>query len=259
MNNRDNMSIILRIVNHPLGMGVGTGMEGARVGNGGSVRMAGLLGFRPLLWIGAAIGAAGGVASGIIGGIAAGKAARRAERRQRAQEAAEEAWYNRRYNEDYLDTAAGQNLVRRAKDFARESWQKASGAQAVAGGTAASSQMAKDAGNRMVGDTIANIAASDQQRKSHVDDLHRQAEGQFAQMDMQRDLQKAQNITNAAAAASNAMMSMGAAADQMSGQNVPNLAGGDNKGSTVSLDTGRAIGAGEERLRQLNASMPWMQ
>lgn len=183
-------------------------------------------------WIGAAIGVVGGLASSLIGGAKASEAARAAERRQRVQEAKENAWYTRRYNEDYADTAAGQNLVRRAKEFAKENWRKAAGAQAVAGGTAAATQMAKDAGNKMVGDTIANIAATDQQRKSHVDDLHRQAEAQFAQMDMNRELQRAQNITNAAQSASNAMMSAGAAVDQANA-NRTNLNGASNGGTPV--------------------------
>lgn len=183
-------------------------------------------------WIAAAIGAVGGIASSLIGGSAASDAARAAERRQRQMEARENAWYTRRYNEDYIDTAAGQNLVRRAKEYAKEQWKKAAGAQAVAGGTDAATQMAKDAGNKMVGDTIANIAATDQSRKAQVDNMHRQAEQQFAQMDMNREMQRAQNITNAAQAASNAIMSAGAAIEQGSAK-APSLQGGSNNGKPV--------------------------
>ena len=183
-------------------------------------------------WIATAIGAGAGLLSSFIGGSAASKAAKEAERRQRQQEAKENAWYNRRYNEDYVDTAAGQNLVRRAKDFAKEQWKKASGAQAVAGGTAAATQMAKDAGNKMVGDTIANIAATDQARKAQVDNMHRQAEAQFAQMDMNREMQRAQNITNAAQQASNAMIAAGSAVDQMNAAKV-DVAGSNNNGKVV--------------------------
>ena len=182
-------------------------------------------------WVEAAIGAAGGIASSLIGGIFASKAARAAERRQREQEAKENAWYNRRYNEDYVDTAAGQNLVRRAKEYAKEQWKKAAGAQAVAGGTDAATAMAKEAGNKMVGDTIANIAATDQSRKAQVDNMHRQTEQQFAQMDMQREMQRAQNITNAAQQASNALISAGTAIEQ--GSKAPSLQGGSNNGKPV--------------------------
>ena len=183
-------------------------------------------------WVVAALGAAAGIASSLIGGSQASKAAKEAERRQRRQEAQEEAWYNRRYNEDYIDTKAGQNLVRRAKDFAKENWKKASGAQAVAGGTAAATAMAKEAGNKMMGDTIANIGANDENRKMQADNLHRQAQNQFAQMDMAREMQRAQNITNAAQGASNAMMSIGSAVDQASTRSA-NLQGGSNNSKVV--------------------------
>lgn len=186
----------------------------------------------PKQFIFSAIGAGVGLASSIIGGISASKAAREAERRQRQQEASEEAWYNRRYNEDYVDTAAGQNLVRRAKQYAREQWKRAAGAQAVAGGTDAATAMAKDAGNRMMGDTIADIAASDQARKENVDNMHRQAQERFAQMDMEREQQRAQNITAAAQGASNAIMSVAGAVDQASAAK-PSLAGAGNMSKVV--------------------------
>ena len=205
--------MVTKFVNQPLGMGI----------SGAPSRKE---------WIAAAIGAVGGIASSLIGGAAASDAARAAERRQRQMEAKENAWYTRRYNEDYIDTAAGQNLVRRAKEYAKEQWKKAAGAQAVAGGTDAATQMAKDAGNKMVGDTIANIAATDQSRKAQVDNMHRQAEQQFAQMDMNREMQRAQNITNAAQNASNAIMSAGAAIEQGSAK-APSLQGGSNNGTPV--------------------------
>ena len=179
-------------------------------------------------WIATAIGAGVGVLSSILGGASASRAAKAAERRQRAMEAKEQAWYNRRYNEDYSDTAAGQNLIRRAKDYAKEQWKKAAGAQAVAGGTDAATQMAKDAGNKMVGDTIANIAATDQERKANVDNIHMQNQQNFAQMDMQREMNRSQAITDAASQASNAIMQAASAFE-------PNLKGGNNKGTTENL------------------------
>jgi hypothetical protein len=212
--------MVTKIVNQPIGMG---------------------LSFAPSKkeWVQLALAGAG-LAASLFGGAKASKAAKEAQKRQRAQEAKENAWYNRRYNEDYLDTAAGQNLVRRAKDYAREQWKRAAGAQAVAGGTNAATQMAKDAGNKMVGDTMANIAAQDTARKAQVDNMHRQAEANFAQMDMARENQRAQNITNAAQNASNAMLSAASAVGQSS-SNTPNLKGGDNKGVPSVTDGSTSI------------------
>jgi hypothetical protein len=205
-------------------------------------------------WIAAAIGAIGSLASSFIGGAASSSAAEAAERRQKQQEAKENAWYTRRYNEDYVDTAAGQNLVRRAKEFAKSQWKKASGAQAVAGGTDASVAMAKEAGNKMMGDTIADIAASDQARKTRVDELHRQAEAQFAQQDINREINRANNIKEAAQGASNAIFSAAGALAEgaTSASKVPNLAGASNNSKVVTSPkvadnaiTQAATGSGE--------------
>ena len=225
--------MVTKLVNQPLGLGKGAGTindcKGASIGAP-----------QPKMWIASAIGAGVGLATSLFGGTAAADAAREAERRQRQQEAKENAWYTRRYNEDYVDTAAGQNLVRRAKDYAREQWKKAAGAQAVAGGTDAATAMTKEAGNKMVGDTIANIAATDQARKDNVDNMHRQAQDKFAQMDMNRELTRAQNITNAAQGASNAIMSAASAVDQASATK-PSLAGADNNSKVV--DTNQVSGS----------------
>ena len=206
-----------------LGRGIGTSSDVLSVG----VR-------EPKLWIGAAIGVAGSLLSSFIGGKKASQAEREAMRIQKRREAAENAWYNRRYNEDYVDTAAGQNLVRRAKDFARENWKKSQGAAKVGGQTEAAAAMAKEAGNKMVGDTIANIAAQDTARKARVDDIHQQAQERYAQMDMNRESQRAANITNAAQNASNAMMTVGSAVDQAT-PNTTSLTGGSNNGTLSPL------------------------
>ena len=214
-NDKNSSNMVTRIINQPLGNAMQPYAPAKRE------------------WIATAIGAGVGLASSLFGGAKASKAARDAERRQREMEAQEDAWYKRRYNEDYLDTAAGQNLVRRAKEFARENWRKAAGAQAVSGGTDAASAMAKEQGNKMIGDTMANISASDTERKAQVDNIHMNNEQNFAQMDMQRDLQKAQNITNAAGQASNAIMSV---AGTMEGVGKPSLTGQSNGGTDVIND-----------------------
>ena len=205
--------MVTKLVNQPLGMGI-CGAPSRKE------------------WIASAIGAGLGIASSLIGGSAASDASREARRERERAEAREQAWYNRRYNEDYLDTAAGQNLVRRAKDYAKENWKKAAGAQAVAGGTDAATAQAKEAGNKMVGDTIANIAAADTARKAQVDNMHMQNEQKFAQQRQAEQLQRAQNITNAAQSASNAIMSVAGAVDQASAK-TPNLQGSDNKSKVV--------------------------
>ena len=160
-------------------------------------------------WIATAAMLAGSVASSLFGANKAKKAARKAQKENTYRSNAEKAWYDREYNTDYLDTKAGQNLMRRAQEVQNEYIRKADGAAAVGGGTAASVAMAKEAANKTIGDTVANIAAQDTSRKQHVADAHLQNTQQLSRERQQIEQQKAQNTSDAAQNASNAMFNFG--------------------------------------------------
>lgn len=160
-------------------------------------------------WILGAAALAGGVTSSLFGANKAKKAARRAQAENTYRTNAEKAWYDKNYNTDYLDTKAGQNLMRRAKEVQDEYVRKADGAAAVGGGTAASVAMAKEAANKAIGDTIANVAAQDTARKQHVEDAHLQNTQQLSRERQQIEQQKAQATSDAAQNASNAMFNFG--------------------------------------------------
>jgi hypothetical protein len=199
-----------------LGKGIGTSSDVLSVG----VR-------EPKLWIATAIGAGVGVLSSILGGSKAAKAEREAMKIQKRREAAHNAWYNRRYNEDYVDTAAGQNLLRRAKQFYNETARRAKGAEKVGGATNAATAMAKEAANKAYGDTVANISAQDTARKMRVDDMNEQAQERYAQINANREIGRAGYINNAAQNAANAAFTVGAAVDQAT-PNTTSLTGGSN-------------------------------
>ena len=152
-------------------------------------------------------GLAGSLASSIFGGAKSAKAARKAERQLAREKADNAAWYRRRYNEDYIDTAAGQNMLRLAKEAANENWRRAAGAEAVAGGSDAATAMAKEAGNRMVGNAIASIAANDTARKDNADAAYRAENSRLTQQQIQNEKDKAAAIAQAASGASDAFMS----------------------------------------------------
>ena len=160
-------------------------------------------------WVLGAASLALGVGSSLFGANKAKKAARRAQAENTYRTNAEKAWYDKNYNTDYLDTKAGQNLLRRAKEVQDEYVRKADGAAAVGGGTAASVAMAKEAANKAMGDTIANVAAQDTARKQHVEDAHLQNTQQLSRERQQIEQQKAQATSDAAQNASNAMFNFG--------------------------------------------------
>ena len=160
-------------------------------------------------WVLGAASLAAGIGASLFGANKAKKAARRAQAENQYRTNAEKAWYDKNYNTDYLDTKAGQNLMRRAQEVQDEYVRKANGAAAVGGGTAASVAMAKEAANKAMGDTIANVAAQDTARKQHVEDAHLANTQQLSRERQQIEQQKAQATSDAAQNASNAMFNFG--------------------------------------------------
>lgn len=157
-------------------------------------------------WIMAAAGLAASVGSSLFGGAKSAAAARKAQREQQYRARAEKAWYEKAYNTDYLDTKAGQNLLRRAQEVSDSYIRRADGAAAVGGGTAASAALAKESANKSIGDAIATIGSKDTARKQSVEDAHMQnVQNQSREREANENERSAQ-ITNAAQNASNAMM-----------------------------------------------------
>ena len=113
-------------------------------------------------------GLAAGVASSILGGVSSANAAKKAEQMRIAQDARNEALFNRRYNQSYLDSAAGRNAIRQATDYAKTITKRAEGAAAVTGGTDAAVAQAKESANKMIGDTMGNLAAQDTARQAQA-------------------------------------------------------------------------------------------
>lgn len=163
--------------------------------------------FQPQLaeWVGVALGALG-AATSILGGLSSANAAKRAEKLRQEQDAKNAAWFNRKYNESYIDTAAGRNAIRQAIDYGKRQTQRAEGAAAVTGGTDAAVAQAKEGANRMVGDTIGQLAAQDTARKESAEATYLRQQEQSTAQQMANQQAKAAGIAQAAQGASNVMM-----------------------------------------------------
>ena len=163
--------------------------------------------FKPQVaeWVQVALGALG-AATSILGGLSSANAAKRAERQRQEQDAKNAAWFNKRYNESYIDTAAGRNAIRQAIDYGKRQTQRAEGAAAVTGGTDAAVAQAKEGANRMVGDTIGNLAAQDTARKEQAEATYLRQQEQSTAQQMANQQNKAAGIAQAAQGASNAMI-----------------------------------------------------
>ena len=150
--------------------------------------------------------AAGSVVSSIFGGAQSAKANKEAERELAKERVRMEAERRRRMNEDYLDTAAGQNLLRVAREERDRMWRRAAGAAAVSGSTDAAAAMAKEAGNKMIADTVANISAQDSARKDNIDASYRADEARLTQQEIAARRAQGEAIAGAASGASSALM-----------------------------------------------------
>ena len=140
--------------------------------------------------------AAAAAGSAIYSGVKSAKANREAQQQLNAERALTEAQRRRKMNEDYLDTQAGQNLIRLANEQADKIWKREKGAAAVTGATERNA-MAKQYGNDLVGNAIANIAANDTARKDNIDQRYEEREHQLRQQQMALDQQRAIDQANA--------------------------------------------------------------
>ena len=163
--------------------------------------------FKPQVaeWVSVALGALGAGMS-ILGGVSSANAAKRAEELRQQQDARNAAWFNRKYNESYIDTAAGRNAIRQAIDYGKRQTQRAEGAAAVTGGTDAAVAQAKEGANKMVGDTIGQLAEQDTARKEQAEETYLKQQELSTAQQMANEKTKAAGIAKAAQGASNAMM-----------------------------------------------------
>ena len=143
----------------------------------------------------------------VAGGLLSRNAAKKAARQVKYRRNAEKAWYDKEYNTDYIDTKAGQNLMRRAQEVQDKYVKRAEGAAAVGGGTDASVALAKENANKAVSDTIANVAAQDTARKQRVADQHLANTNVISAQSQQVEQGKADATAGAAQGASNAAAS----------------------------------------------------
>jgi hypothetical protein len=100
-------------------------------------------------------------------------------------------------------------MIRLAKDYADRNWRKAQGAAAVGGGTDAATAMAKESGNRMVGDTVAHMSAMDTARQDRAGAERMREDASYAATEAGHLRTQGANIANTASAMGNAAMSLG--------------------------------------------------
>ena len=138
--------------------------------------------------IGSIIGAGVGLASSIIGGAKAAKAAKQQQKLINDQKRDNEAWYNKNYYQDYMDSSVARSALKRVEETLKRRNQQAQGMAAVTGSTQESVLAQQENDQKLLSDTVDNLAARDDMQKQQIDMVNQQNK----QNTMNQQLQQAQ-------------------------------------------------------------------
>ena len=124
-------------------------------------------------------------------------------------------WYNIRSNEDYTRRADVQAALTKQRELINERYKQSRATNVVSGGSEAALAAEKEAANKAMGDTIANIAAAGAANKDKVDQMYLGMDNQMSQnvanAGYQQNMQQAQQTAQAGGQAAGAAVQMGGA------------------------------------------------
>lgn len=168
--------------------------------------------------LGTLIGAGLGLASSIAGGIANRKARQKQEQMIAQQQKENQAWYDRKYNEDPTKRADTVRLLTQMQEQIKNRNKAAKGRQAVMGGTEDSTTAVKEANNKTLADTTAQIVAANDARKDNVENQYRARKSQLQGQQMGLEAEKAADTANAVAGVAGTAANIAAAVDSGTGK-----------------------------------------
>lgn len=148
--------------------------------------------------VGAIIGTAAQVGSSIYGAIKSSQANKRAEELIRSERDENRKWYEEQMASDYTKRADVQNVLRKQKELFQEQYQRARATNLVAGGTDESLALQQAQANETMGETMSNVAENAAAYKDAVEEQYRAKDSQLNQQEAALEMQKGQNIAQAA-------------------------------------------------------------
>ena len=168
--------------------------------------------------LGTLIGAGLGLASSIAGGIANRKARQKQEQMIAQQQKENQAWYDRKYNEDPTKRADTVRLLTQMQEQIKNRNKAAKGRQAVMGGTEDSTTAVKEANNKTLADTTAQIVAANDARKDNIENQYMTRKSQLQGQQMSLEAEKAADTANAVAGVAGTAANIAAAVDSGTGK-----------------------------------------
>lgn len=163
-----------------------------------------------------------GVSSLASTGIAARKSEQQADAARQAYNQETEAqrrkienWYNIRSNQDYTRRADVQAALTKQRELINERYKQSRATNVVAGGSEAALAAEKEAANRAMGETIANIAAAGAAEQDKLDQMYLGMDNKMSQniagAGYDQNMMQAEQTAKAGAQASGAAVQMGGA------------------------------------------------
>lgn len=162
-----------------------------------------------MIGLGSAIGGALGIGGAIFGGNSASKAMKKMKKNIEDERVENAEWYNRRYNEDATQRADAQRVLTQTNESIRQRNQAATGANAVAGGTEENMAATREANNEALANATSQVAMAGDRRKDNIEATYLNREDELTRQLNGLEVQKAQNVAQAAQGLAQAGASMG--------------------------------------------------
>lgn len=151
--------------------------------------------------ISSAFGGAIQLGSAIYGQVKSNQYNKQAQDELQARRNENKQWYNQKMNEDYMMRSDVQNVLRKQRELLNEQYQRARATNIVAGGTDESLALQQQAANKVMGDTMADIAANASAHKDNVEQQYRAQEANLSQQQQQIYSNQANQVAQAASQA----------------------------------------------------------
>lgn len=147
--------------------------------------------------IAAIIGAGVSAAGSIFGGISSRRQMKKARRALEQMQRDNDAWYNRRMNEDATQRADAQRLLTMTEEAIKDRNRAAAGRAAVMGATDEAAAAEREQNNKIMSDTMSNVAAQAASRKDAIEDRYLTNKGVYNQQRIQNYNTQAQQTAEA--------------------------------------------------------------
>lgn len=187
--------------------------------------------------VGAIIGTAAQVGSSIYGAIKSSQANKRAEELIRNERDENRKWYEEKMASDYTKRADVQNVLRKQKDLFQEQYQRARATNLVAGGTDESLALQQAQANETMGETMSNVADNAAAYKDAVEEQYRAKDSELNQQQVALEMQKGQNIAQAAGQMGSAVSGLMSGVDKTTPTAAPSVAKAPNAGKELGGST----------------------